>query len=182
MPIGPFISYAPPGVYTRTLTDTNASNLVAGLRIPALIGVGQEELEQGDIEIVRGSSATVDQQIVYEDVSQSWVTDGRNPNNLLLGAQDGTLTTFKVRSAPIVDGQGFGRVTNDVRAVSVTVNGNLVSLGAVNGQRGTVTLQIPTQPSDTVRCTYFFHRSDTVFTDDVSEQVTQENASLISPG
>ena len=180
--MGPFISYAPPGVYTRTLSDTNASNLVAGLRIPALIGVGQEELEQDDVEIVRGSSATVDQQIVYEDVSQSWVIDDRNPNNLLLGVQDGTYTTFRVRNSPIVDGQGFGRVTNDVRAVSVTVNGSVVSLGAVNGQRGTVTLQIPTQPNDQVRCTYFFHRSDTVFTDDVSEQVTTENAVLISPG
>jgi hypothetical protein len=182
MPIGPFISYAPPGVYTRTLTDANASNLVAGLRIPALIGVGQEELEQGDIEIVRGSSATVDQQIVFEDVTESWVVDARNPNNLLLGSQDGTLTTFRVRNSPIVDGQGFGRLTNDVRAVSVTVNGDLVSLGAVNGQRGTVTLQVPTQPNDQVRCTYYFHRSDTVFTDDVSSQVTAENASLISPG
>lgn len=182
MAIGPFISYAPPGVYTRTLSETNASNLVAGLRIPALIGVGQEELEQADVEIVRGSSATVDQQIVFEDVSQSWVVDGRNVNNLLLGAQDGTLTTFRVRNFPIVDGQGFGRVTNDVRAVSVTVNGSLVSLGAVNGQRGTVTLQIPTQPNDVVRCTYYFHRGDTVFTDDLSEQVTQDNATLVSPG
>jgi hypothetical protein len=156
--------------------------LVAGLRIPALIGVGQEELEQGDIEIVRGSSATVDQQIVYEDVSQSWVVDGRNPNNLLLGIQDGTLTTFRVRNSPIVDGQGFGRVTNDVRSVSVSVNGSPVSVGAVNGQRGTVTLQIPPQPDDVVRCTYFFHRTDTVFLDDVSEQVSSENASLIAPG
>jgi hypothetical protein len=180
--MGPFISYAPPGVYTQTLTATNASNLVAGLRIPALIGVGQEELEQDDFELVRGSSATVDQQIVNEDVSESWVVDATNPNKLLLGAQDGTLTMFRVRNFPIVDGQGFGRVTNDVRSVSVAVNGTLVSLGSVNGQKGTVTIQIPTQPSDQVRVTYFFHRGDTAFTDDVSEQVTTENASLVSPG
>jgi len=180
--MGPFISYAPPGVYTRTLTETNASNLVAGLRIPALIGVGQEELEQDDFEIVRGSSATVDQQIVNEDVSESWVVDSRNPNNLVLGAQDGTLTMFRVRNYPIVDGQGFGRVTNDVRAVSVAVNGTLVSLGSLNGQKGLVTIQVPTQPNDQVRVTYYFHRSDTAFTDDVSEQVTTENARLVSPG
>lgn len=180
--MGPFISYAPPGVYTRTLTETNAANLVAGLRIPALIGVGQEELEQNDFELVRGSSATVDQQIVNEDVTESWVVDSRNPNNLILGVQDGTLTTFRVRNYPIVDGQGFGRVTNDVRAVSVSVNGMLVSLGSLNGQKGLVTIQIPTQPNDQVRVTYFFHRGDTPFMDDVSEQVTAENASLVSPG
>ena len=182
MALGPFISYAPPGVYTRTLTETNASNLVAGLRIPALIGVGQEELEQNDFEIVRGSSSTVDQQIVNEDVSESWVVDATNPNNLILGAQDGTYTTFRVRNYPVVDGQGFGRVTNDVRSVSVTVNGSVVSLGSVQGQRGLVTLQVPPQPNDAVRVTYFFHRGDTSFTDDVSEQVSVDNASLISPG
>jgi hypothetical protein len=182
MALGPFISYAPPGVYTRTLSETNASNLVAGLRIPALIGVGQEELEQDDFEIVRGSSSTVDQQIVNEDVSASWVVDATNPNNLILGAQDGTLLTFRVRNFPIVDGQGFGRVTNDVRSVSVTVNSTLVSLGSVQGQKGLVTLQVPPQPNDAVRVTYFFHRGDTAFTDDVSAQVTTTNASLISPG
>jgi len=44
MALGPFVTYVPPGVYTRTLTETNAANLVAGLRIPVIIGVGQEEL------------------------------------------------------------------------------------------------------------------------------------------
>jgi len=180
--IGPFISYAPPGVYTRTLTENNASNLVAGLRIPALIGVGQEELEQNDFEIVRGSSATIDQQIVSEDVSESWVVDATNPNNLILGAQDGTLTTFRVRNYPITDGKGIGRVTNDVRSVTVSVNGSPVAMGSVQGQKGLVTLQVPTQPTDSVRVTYFFHRGDTAFTDDVSAQVTTENAYLISPG
>jgi hypothetical protein len=182
MALGPFISYAPPGVYTRTLTDTNASNLVAGLRIPALIGVGQEELEQDDFEIVRGSSSTVDQQIVNEDETESWVVDATNPNNLILGAQDGTYTTLRVRNYPIVDGQGFGRVTNDVRSVTVTVNETLVSLGSVQGTSGLITLQVPTNPTDRVRVTYFFHRGDTAFTDDVSEQVTVANASLTSPG
>lgn len=182
MALGPFISYAPPGVYTRTLTDTNATNLVAGLRIPALIGVGQEELEQDDFEIVRGSSATVDQQIVNEDETHNWVVDATNPNNLILGEQDGTLTTFRVRNFPIVDGQGFGRVTNDTRTITVTVNGIPVALGTAQGAKGLVTLQVPTQPNDGVRCSYFFHRGDTAFTDDVSTQVDATNAILISPG
>jgi len=180
--IGPFISYAPPGVYTRTLTETNASNLTAGLRIPAIIGVGQEELEQSDFELVRGSSGTVDQQIVNEDPAANWVVDATNSSNLILGAQDGTLTTLQVRNFPIVDGQGFGRVTNDVRSVTVTVNSSPVALGSVQGQNGLITLQVPTQTTDLVRVTYFFHRGDTAFTDDVSGQVTSTNATLTSPG
>lgn len=182
MAVGPFITYVPPGVYTRTLTDANASNLVAGLRIPFVIGVGQQELTQTNVEVVRGSSSTADQQIVNEDVSASWVVDATNPNNLILGAQDGTYVTFRVKNRPIVDGQGFGRVTNDIRSVQVTVNGVPVALGGVQGQKGLVTLQIPTQPTDVVRVTYFFHRGDTAFTDDVSAQVTGEVATLVTPG
>lgn len=182
MALGPFISYVPPGVYTRTLTEANVANIVAGLRIPVVIGVGQEELTQSDVEIVRGSSATVDQQINNEDVSTSWVVDSTNPSNLILGVQDGTRTTFRVRNRPIVDGQGFGRITNDIRTVTVTVNGVPVSVGSMNGQKGLVTLQVPTQPTDLVRCTYFFHRGDTSFTDDVSAQVTSTPAQITTPG
>ena len=182
MSVGPFVTYVPPGVYSRTLTDANASNLVAGLRIPVEIGVGQQELSQSNVEIVRGSSSTVDQQIVNEDVSASWVVDATNPAKLVLGAQNGTYVTFRVKNTPIVDGQGFGRVTNDIRSVSVTVNGVPVALGGVSGQKGLITLQIPTQPTDLVRATYYFHRGDTSFTDDVSSQVTGAVATLTTPG
>ncbi len=182
MAMGPFISYVPPGVYTRTLTETNVANIVSGVRIPFVIGVGQEELDQSDLEMVRGSSATIDQQIVNEDATESWVVDSTNPNNLILGEQDGTRTQLRVRNYPIVDGQGFGRVTNDIRSVTVLVNGVPTALGSVQGQKGLITLQVPTQPTDTVRVTYYFHRGDTSFTDDVSAQVTAENATLVSPG
>lgn len=182
MAVGPFITYAPPGPYTRTLTDANTQNLVTGLRLPVLIGVGQEELDQPNLELVRGSSANVDQEIVNEDVTESWVVDATNPQNLKLGIQNGTRVTFKVKNSPIVDGQGRGAVTNDIRTVTVTVNGTPVALGSVQGAKGLVTLQVPTQPTDTVRCSYFFHRGDTSFTDDVSSQVTTTNASITTPG
>jgi len=182
MALGPFITYVPPGVYTRTLTESNVAQLVAGLRLPVIIGTGQEELSQDNVSLVRGSSATVDQQINNEDVSLSWVVNSTNPNNLILGAQDGTRVTFRVRNFPIVDGQGIGRVTNDTRTVTVTVNGLPAALGQVNGQRGLVTLQVPTQPTDIVRVSYYFHRGDTAFLDDVSEQVTTDQATLTSPG
>lgn len=182
MALGPFISYVPPGVYTRTLAENNVSNVVAGLRIPVIIGVGQEELETLDLELVRGSSSDVDTPITAEDVSLQWVVDASNPQNPVLGAQNGALTTFRVRNFPIVDGQGLGRVTNDTRTVVVTVNGIAVAIGAVQGAKGLVTLQVPTQPTDTVRCSYKFHRGDTTFTDTLSDQVTSENATLITPG
>ncbi len=182
MSLGPFTTYVPPGVYTRTLTEANAANLVAGLRIPVEIGVGQEELDQLDLELVRGSSANLDQQIVNEDVTARFVVDETNPNNPILGTANGLITKFKVRNFPIVDGQGFGRVTNSIRSVSVTVNGVPVAVGSVQGQGGYVVLQIPPQPSDNIRCTYYFHRSDTSFTDDVSSQVTPTQAELVTPG
>ena len=181
MSLGPFSTYVPPGVYSRTLTDANVAALVAGLRIPFIIGVGQEQLEVDDLEMVRGSSSTLDEQIVNEDVSAEWVVSSVNPNNLVLGAQDGTRTQFKVRNIPIVDGTGFGLVTNDVRNVDVTVNGSLAAIGSVVGSTGVVTLQVPTQPTDVVRVTYFFHRGDTAFTDDVSSQVSEAAQTIITP-
>jgi hypothetical protein len=143
--------------------------------------VGQEELEQNDLEMVRGSSSNLDQQIVREDVSQRFVVDETNPSNPLLGPANGLLTKFRVRNFPVVDGQGFGRVTNDSRAVSVTINGSPVAVGGVQGNDGYVVLQVPPQPGDDVRCTYYFHRSDTIITDDLSEQVTSTQAVLTTP-
>lgn len=182
MALGPFVTYVPPGIYTRTLTEANAANLVAGLRIPVYIGVGQEELEQTDLELVRGSSATLDQQIVNEDVSQQFVVDETNPNVPVLGATDGSFLKVRVRNFPIVDGQGFGRTANSVRSVNVSVNGSPVAVGSVQGAKGYVILQVPPQPGDNVRVTYFFHRSDTAFTDTVSNQVSTDQAILTTPG
>jgi hypothetical protein len=182
MALGPYITYVPPGVYARTLTGANVANVVAGLRIPMVIGVGQEELEQDNIELVRGSSANIDQQITAEDVSLEWVVDATNPQHLILGAQDGTRTQFQIKNVPIVDGEGFGRVTNNPRTVSVTVNGIPVAVSLVTGAAGVITLQVPSQPTDVVRCTYFFHRGDTSFTDTLSDQVTTTTAQLTSPG
>jgi len=182
MSLGPFITYVPPGVYTQTLTQANVANIVAGLRIPFVIGVGTETLEQDNLELVRGSSGTLDVQIVNEDTSTEWVVNSTNPANLILGAQTGGLSTFQVANFPITDGTGIGRVTNNPSTVTVTVNSIPVAVSQVSGAKGLVTLQVPTQPTDLVLCTYYFHRGDTSFTDDVSSQVTATNATLISPG
>jgi len=182
MAFGPFPTYAPPGVYTRTTRDANLQGVLANLRIPFVIGVGQEELEQLDYELIRGSSSTSDTPVFNEDPSERWVLDEINPANPTLGAQTGALTKLRVRNFPIVDGQGFGITTNDARKVTVKVNGVPVTVGAVQGSTGMVTLQVPTQPTDVVRVTYQFHRGDTAFQDDVSAQVTADSAVLLSPG
>jgi hypothetical protein len=144
--------------------------------------VGQEELEQLDYEMVRGSTSGQDQQIVNEDVTLRWVVDGSNPSNPILGVNNGTFTTFMVRNLPIVSGEGTGRVTNDANKVSVTVNGLPVSVGSVRGSTGEITLQVPPADGDLVRVTYFFHRNDTAFVDDVSYQVTSTAAEITTPG
>jgi len=181
MALGPFISYVPPGVYTRTLTDSNVSNLTAGLRIPVIIGVGQQSLENDNVEIVRGSSGSADEQIVNEDVTEEWVVNATNPQDLILGVQTGLLVTFQVKNYPITNGQGTGIVSNNTNSVTVTVNGTPVALASVVGATGLITLQVPTQPTDQVNVTYYFHRGDTSFTDNVSSQVSNSLATLIAP-
>ena len=182
MSIGPFSTYVQPGVYTRTITEANISNVVAGLRIPVYVGVGLEELPNYDFELVRGSSASIDQQIVNEDPTQEFVLNDSNPANIILGPTDGTKNTIRVRNFPIVDGEGFGRVTNNAQYVTVLVNGLPVALASIQGAKGYITFQVPPQPTDVIRVTYYFHRGDTSFTDDVSTQVTQTPAYLVTPG
>ena len=182
MTLGPLSTYVPPGVYTRTVADADVPSLINSLRLPVIVGVGQEELEQDDLELVRGSSSTLDEQIINEDPAVRWVVDATNPSNPVLGATDGTITRLRVRNFPIVDGQGFGRITNDVRSVIVTVDGVPVAVGSVLGSTGDVTLQVPPAAGSVVRVTYYFHRGDTVFTDNVSDQVTVATAKIITPG
>ena len=118
---------------TRTVADADVPSLINSLRLPVIVGVGQEELEQDDLELVRGSSSTLDEQIINEDPAVRWVVDATNPSNPVLGATDGTITRLRVRNFPLVDGQGFGRITNDVRSVIVTVDGVPVAVGSVLG-------------------------------------------------
>lgn len=179
---GPFGTYLQPGAYSKTLSESSVASTVSGLRIPTLLGVGQEELEVSDLELVRGSSSSLDTRIVSEDISLSWIVDDTNPNAPVLGASDGTQVRFRVKNFPLVDGQGAGFITNDVNSVTVLVNGLPVAIGQVRGAKGEVILQIPPAAGDVVRCTYFFHRGDTAFTDDVSDQVSASQAILTSPG
>jgi hypothetical protein len=180
MSIGPFTTYAPPGVYTRTVVENVVGQLLGGLRVPVLIGVGQENLTQSDVEIIRGSSSVADTPIFGEDPTGRWKTGGTNVNPTI-GNQDGSLTNFRVRNYPIVDGDGVGRVTFDVTKVSVTVNGQQAVVSKVDGTNGFIQLLVAPNPDDAVAINYFFHRRDTRTTDDVSEQIDSTAAALVAP-
>jgi len=179
MAIGPFSTYAPPGVYTQTSTEVVSVPSVAGARIPFIIGPSREYLNNLNVELVRGSSSQADTRVFNEDATGRWVTGG-TVTNPTLGGQNGSLTSFRVRNYPIVDGTGVGRVTYSSSSVSVTVNGLPVPVASVNGATGVVSLLTIPAPSDIVYVTYYYHRSDTRATDDVSAQVSSGVGTLIS--
>ena len=175
---GPFQSYARPGVYTTTQVATSLSGPPAGIQIPVFLGVGQETLTETDLELVRGSSSTVDQQIVAEGVSDRFVLDNTNPQNPILGDLDGASSLFRVENFPLVVGDGQGLTTNRPQDVQVTVDGVPVVVARVEGATGIVQLQVPPPVGAEVKATYFFNRTDTQVTDDLSTQVTSDSAVL----
>jgi hypothetical protein len=178
MAIGPFDTYAPPGPYTRTEFDSPLQGALEALKIPVFIGEGNEYLVQQDFENIRGSSSTVDQRIVQEDETGRAVVSISQTGVVTLGAFDGDRTQFQVRNFPIVSGNGTGTTTNDRSDVNVTINGDPIVVLAVDGARGLVTLSSSPQAGDVVYCTYFFNRTDTLQTDNVSEQVADDNATV----
>jgi len=179
MGIGPYTTYAPPGVYTRTINEPTGGVSTGGVRIPAIIGTSVEYISQYNYEMIRGSSSVADTQVFNENVAYRWVTGGTD-DNPKFGQQNGSLTKFRVANYPIVDGNGSGTVAINSSSISVTVNGEEVPVQSVNGSYGIVSLVAPTTTTDEVLVTYYFDRKDTQITDDVSDQVTSGVASLTS--
>ncbi len=180
MGIGPFTTYAPPGVYAQTVVEPAVGLLLGGLRVPVLIGVGKETLSQTNFEMIRGSSSVADTPIFGEDAAGRWISGGTTQNPIL-GNQDGNKSKFKVRNFPIVDGSGRGSATYDASKVSVSVNGQQVVVAGVDGPNGVVSLLVPPADDDIVSINYFFHRKDTRITDDVSAQISDGPAVLVAP-
>ena len=178
--IGPFSTYAPPGVYVQTLAQPVLNQILGGLRVPVLIGVAQNSLTQTNFELIRGSSAVADTPVYGEDPTGQFVLSGVN-NNPTLGNANGVATSFRVRNYPIVDGSGQGKITYATTTVSVTVNGVQAVVTAVDGKNGIVQLLIAPQATDIVAVNYYFHRGDTYITDNVSAQVTTTPGVLVAP-
>jgi len=157
-----FVSgYLAPGVYDRTLIDPNVASLLGGLRIPVIIGTGQEDKLLLNADLVRGSSASVDNKSPDEDVSAQ---------------ADGSNVDFQVLYYPIVTGEGSGIIATRPSDVVAKVNNIPVPVSRVDGENGTVRLQIPPAASDTVTITYYFKLTDTLVTDeDISVQADGTN-------
>lgn len=168
--------YAPPGVYTQTNFEAPQEAPIAGVRLPILIGTGNEILQQVNLELTRGSSSQVDQQIVLEDLTGRAVINKLVSGEVVLGDFDGEIREIQVRNFPIVTGDGSGTTTNNPANVFVTLNGEPIVVLGMEGERGLLTLSTAPQLGDEVRVTYFFNREDTRVTDNVSSQVTAEPA------
>ena len=176
----PSQNYAPPSVYTRTNFESPVQGTTTGLKIPFLIGVGSEILSQTDLEVVRGSSAIVDQQIVQEDMAGRVVVAELQSGDVVLGDYDGSIAKVQVRNYPIVTGNGTGTTTTKPSDVTVVLNGNPVVVLGLDGAKGILTLSEIPKAGDSLKVTYFFNRTDTLITDDVSAQVSDEGAEFFS--
>ena len=164
-------NYAPPGVYTQTSFEPPTPASLEALKIPVFIGEGNEYLIQQQLDVVRGSSATADQRIVSEDETNHMVVSISALGVVTLGGYDGVLDRFQVSHFPITSGDGSGRATTNRSDVIVTINGEPIVIRTVDGARGIIQIAQPPNPGDEVRCTYYFKRTDTLITDDVSDQV-----------
>lgn len=171
-------SYAPPGTYTRTEYELPPVPENVPDVIPLFIGTGQEILTQNHLPVRRGSSATADERVPTEDVGARAVRAVNPDGSFELGAFDGFTARFQVRNFPVVTGTGAGAVTTDPADLTVTVNGQPVVVLAVEGSTGLVEIADTPGADDLVQCTYYFDRTDTQATDDVSAQVTVTPAVL----
>lgn len=171
--------YAPPGVYTRTLFDNPTSGVLAGVRIPVIIGTGNELLQQQDLEVIRGSSSSVDQQVPQEDETGRAVVEITMAGQVILGDFNGARRRIQVRNFPITNGDGAGTIATDPSSIFVTINGQPdVVLSVARADIGVIEISTAPDLGDDVRITYFFKRTDTQITDNVSEQTTPQAAIL----
>ena len=171
--------YAPPGTYTQTFFDSPVQGLAATVRIPLLIGTGSEILTQRALELVRGSSSTVDQRVVEEDETGRAVLSVSQSGEVTLTGFDGTIDRLQVKNYPIVTGDGSGTTETNSASINVTVNGTPVVVLGVDGARGILQLSVKPGALDEVRVTYFFNRNDTLITDNLSDQIDESAPVLI---
>ena len=171
--------YSPPGVYTRTLFNSPVSGVLAGVRIPVFIGTGNELLQQQGLEVIRGSSSSVDQQVPQEDETGRAVVQISQTGQVTLGDFNGERRRIQVRNFPITNGDGSGTIATDPSSIFVTINGQPdVVLSVSRADIGVIEISTAPVLGDEVRITYFFKRTDTQTTDTTSEQTTPQSAIL----
>jgi hypothetical protein len=168
--------YAPPGVYTQTFFGVPPTPVPVPARIPLLVGTGTEILSRENLPVVRGSSSTIDTQVSDEDETGRAVVSISPSGQVTLGSFDGVIQKFQVRNFPLVSGDGTGTPATDTSSVSVFINDFPVVVLGLDATKGVVEIAVAPGPTDVVRCTYFFDRTDTLITDDVSAQTTASAA------
>lgn len=168
--------YAPPGVYTRTIFENPVASALEALKIPVFIGEGSENLVQNNLEVIRGSSSTNDQKVVQEDETGRAVVSVSGTGVVTLGQFDGVRTKFQVRNFPVVTGDGTGTTSTNRSDAAATINGQPIVVLRIDGAKGIIELAQPPKVGDLVRCTYFFDRTDTLITEDLSSQVDPDPA------
>jgi hypothetical protein len=166
--------YAPPGVYTQTKFEDPVRGLAAGLRIPMIVGTGSEILAQDGLELVRGSSSTVDQRVVQEDEAGRAVVSISDAGAVTRGSFDGERNRVQVKHFPIVTGNGTGTTATDAATVLVTIDGTPSVVLAIDGAKGILTLSSAPPTGADVRVTYYFNRTDTLITDTLSDQASPD--------
>ena len=171
--------YSSPGVYTQTFFENPLTGAFSSLKIPVFIGEGNEYLYQPNLEMVRGSSSNIDQRRVDEDETGRAVVQVLASGKVVTGAFDGVITKFQVRNLPVVDGNGTGVPTRNRADVTVTIDGEPIVVRSLNGVTGVIELAQAPKKDQEVRCSYFFKRTDTLITDDVSDQVPNRTAQVL---
>lgn len=159
--------YVFPGVYKQTIRELTGVTPPSNLRIPIVYGEAAETVPVNGFQMIRASSASIDNRSKQENVSDRFLDD----NDLLISI-DGASKRFKVKNLPIVDGKGKGTISTDPADVQVTINGEVTGVLKLEGSKGIVHLsQIPI-PGDVVKVTYFYDIRDTLITEeDLSYQV-----------
>ena len=170
--------YAPPDVYTNTEYNTAPTPAVVPPRISVYVGTGQEILSKTDLPVARGSSSSINQRVVDEDEAGRMVLSVNPDGSLVLGNYNGVASIFQVRNFPIVSGDGTATPATNVSAVSVTINGTPIVVLSISATKGLVEIAATPNPGDVVLCTYYFDRTDTLITDDLSAQVTSTAATI----
>ena len=172
-------SYLAPSVYTQTSADSPTAAVLSGLRLPVFLGTAIEDLVDSNRELVRGSSSQTDQRIPQEDAAGHAVVSISNAGVVTLGDFDGALKKIQTQHYPLVSGKG-GQTSSAARAsdVLVTINKQPIVILSITPAKGILELSTAPKVTDDVRVTYFYKRTDTLVTDDVSDQITSDSAEI----
>lgn len=158
---GPFIGYAPPGVYDKTLINQSVAEILAEVRIPAIIGTAQEYKRVVNYDMVRGSSSSRDNRKLGEDLSYQ---------------ANGVQRTFQVAMYPIVTGSGSGIISTNPNQIEVYINDVRAVVNQLIGSMGQFVLQIAPKSTDTIIVNYYYKLTDTKIIDEnVSVQANGTN-------